>query len=108
MEDFNKYQRAIETLVSNGFIIVQILNPDGSSSYFLSNKFEESFSSDVQSVDFNRVEGINITNFMRVNGSQVDQNNLIARFNEVIERSPIIRCEFSKNVVWFKYGLVAK
>lgn len=104
MENFNRYQRAVETLISNGFVILQIINPDNSCFYFVANKFEESFSTNVESVEFNRVEGINITDFLRINGSQVDQTNLIARFQEVVTTSPIIRCEFSNKLAWFKWG----
>ena len=108
MEDFNKYQKAIETLVNNGNVIVQIINPDNSAFYFATYKFEESFTSGSQGVEFNLLEGINITDFMRVNASQINQTNLLAKFDEVLRNSPVIRCEFSKYIRWYKWGIVGK
>jgi hypothetical protein len=102
--NLNNYQKAIETLIEDGFTILQIFNQDGTAFYFIVHKFEESFSSSSQSVDFNTLIGINITEFMRVNGGQLDKTNLISRFNEFVNNAKVIRCEFSKNVRWFKWG----
>lgn len=108
MEDFNRYQKAIETLVNNGNVIVQIINPDNSAFYFSVYKFEESYTCGTGGVEFNLLEGINITDFMRVNASQVNQTNLLAKFDEVLRNSPVIRCEFSKHIRWYKWGIAGK
>lgn len=100
----NQYQKTIETLVNEGHVILQVFNEDGTCFYFSVMNFQESFSSPTNSVDFNAVQGINITDFMRTQGGNPNLVAAIAKFNEFITNAPVIRCEFSKNYKWMKWG----
>lgn len=104
--NLNAYQKAIEILIKKGYNILQVFNQDGSAFYFIIHTFHETFTSSAQSVDFNCVEGINITDFMKNSASQVNMVELINKLEEYIADSTVIRCEFSKNVRWFKWGAI--
>ena len=59
--EINIYQKAIEQLVLEGYTILQIQQPSGEVLYFNVWKWQESYFNTAQSIDFNTVEGINIT-----------------------------------------------
>ena len=100
----NLYQKTIETLVDNGHTILQIFNQDGSCFYFSVLDFQESFTSPTNSVEFNTVRGINITDFMRTQGGNPNSIAAAAKFEEYILNANVIRCEFSKDTRWMKWG----
>ena len=100
----NLYQKTMETLVDNVHTILQIFNQDGSCFYFSVLDFQESFTSTTNSVDFNSVRGINITDFMRTQGGNPNSIAAAAKFEEYILNANVIRCEFSKDTRWMKWG----
>lgn len=104
----NLYQKTIETLVDNGHTILQIFNQDGSCFYFSVLDFQESFTSPTNSVDFNSVRGINITDFMRTQGGNPNSIAAAAKFEEYILNANVVRCEFSKDTRWMKWGSAAR
>lgn len=104
----NIYQKTIEILIEEGHAILQIFNLDGTAFYFTVMEFKESFRSASSSVEFNSLKGINITDFLRINGSQPDKTNLLSRFRDIVNNSPIIRVEFSDNVRWFKWASASR
>lgn len=104
----NLYQKTIETLVNNGHTILQIFNQDGSCFYFSVLDFKESFTSSTNSVDFNSVRGINITDFMRTQGGNPNSIAAAAKFEEYILNANVVRCEFSKDTRWMKWGSAAR
>lgn len=104
----NLYQKTIETLVDNGHTILQIFNQDGSCFYFSVLDFKESFTSPTNSVDFNSVRGINITDFMRTQGDNPNSIAAAAKFEEYILNANVVRCEFSKDTRWMKWGSAAR
>lgn len=104
----NQYQKIIETLINEGHVILQVFNQDGSCYYFSVMNFQESFMSSTNSVDFNSVQGINITDFMRTQGGNPNSAAVVAKFNEYITNAPVVRCEFSKNYNWMKWGSASR
>ena len=104
----NLYQKTIETLVDNGHTILQIFNQDGSCFYFSVLDFQESFTSPINSVEFNSVRGINITDFMRTQGGNPNSIAAAAKFEEYILNANVVRCEFSKDTRWMKWGSAAR
>lgn len=104
----NQYQKTIETLVKEGHTILQVFNQDGSCFYFSVLNFQESFSSPTNSVDFNAVQGINITDFMRTQGANPNSMAAVAKFQEFITNAEVIRCEFSKDTRWMKWGSASR
>lgn len=104
----NLYQKTIETLVDNGHTILQIFNQDGSCFYFSVLDFQESFTSATNSVEFNSVRGINITDFMRTQGGNPNSIAAAAKFEEYILNANVVRCEFSKDTRWMKWGSAAR
>ena len=98
-------QEAIETLVLNGYTILQLIQPNGSVLYFNVFKWQESYFNTAQSVDYNTVDGVNITDFLtrsaNVCGNVVD---FINTFNKELEKSVVLHCEFSKETVFYKWS----
>ena len=109
MENLNNiYQKAIESLIEEGHTILQVFNKDGSCFYFSVLDFQESFTSPTNSVDFNTVRGINITDFMRTQGGNMNAINIKSKFLEYIQNANVVRCEFSKDVSWMKWGSASR
>ena len=102
--DNNLYQKTIEALIADGHIILQIFNQDGTCFYFSVLDFQESFTSPTNSVEFNAVRGINITDFIRNHGGNINILNIKSKFNEYIANAEVVRLEFSKDIRWMKWG----
>lgn len=100
----NKYQGAIDELVNQGHVILQVFAEDGSCYFFSVFDFQESFTSPTNSVEFNSVRGINITDFMRTQGANPNVVELTNRFNHYLNTAKVVRCEFSRNWRWMKWG----
>ena len=62
--EINIFQKAIEQLVLEGYTILHIIQPNGETLYFNVYKWQEGYFNTAQSVDFNTVEGVNITEFL--------------------------------------------
>lgn len=105
--EMNIFQKAIEQLVLEGHIILQIIEPSTNQSlYFSVYKWQEGYFNTAQSIDFNTVEGVNITDFLYKNAAQCQNHvNFISQFHRVIEDGVLIRCEFSKNTPWYKWAV---
>jgi hypothetical protein len=100
----NNYYEAIEELVNQGYVILQ-LECGNEYMYFAVYKWQESYFNTAQSIDFNTIEGINITKFLRTQSSLYkNARDFISRFEDELVNAPIIRCEFSKGIKWYKWG----
>lgn len=106
--NFNIYQRVIESLIEDGHTILQVFNPDNSCFYFSVFDFKESFTSPTNSVEFNSVRGINITEFLRTQGGNVNIVAMKSKFQEYIMNANVVRCEFDKNTRWMKWGSASR
>lgn len=103
--DANIYQKAIEQLVLEGYTILQIAVPDRDKFLFFSvYKWQEGYFNTAQSIDFNTVEGVNITDFLEKNSAQSSsRTNFLTLFQKVMEEGVLVRCEFTKSATWFKW-----
>ncbi len=54
--EYNIFQKAIEQLVMEGNVILQVVMPDGESLYFAVYKWQEGYFNTAQSIDFNTVD----------------------------------------------------
>lgn len=108
MGNNNLYQKAIEALIAEGHIILQIYNQDGTCFYFSVLDFQESFTSPTNSVEFNSLRGINITDFMYTQGGNINVLNIKSKFQEYIANAEVVRLEFSKDISWMKWGSAAR
>lgn len=99
--------RAITEIARGGFDVLQIFQPGASEPiYFLVYKFQEAFFNTAQSVEYNVVEGIDITDFMERNANMA---NNVVEFNNNLQRtiddSPVMRVQFSKETVYYKWSM---
>jgi hypothetical protein len=105
MSEINIFQKAIEQLIMEGYTILQIVIPNGDILYFNVYKWQEGYFNTAQSIDFNTVEGVNITEFITKNASQcINRTNFISLFNKVMEEGIVVRCEFTKDSTWYKWS----
>lgn len=103
--EYNIFQKAIEQLVMEGNTILQVVMPDGESLYFAVYKWQEGYFNTAQSIDFNTVEGVNITDFLCKNSSQYNnRTTFMSLFNKVMDEGVLIRCEFNKGSTWYKWS----
>ncbi len=101
----NNFQQAIEVLNEEGYSILQIqVNDSGEYMFFIAYRFQEAYFNSAQSVDFNTVEGINITDFLSRNVSSANNRaNFLAAFEKILVERIVIRLTFSKNIKWYKW-----
>lgn len=101
----NLYQQAIESLIREGFDVLKIVESNGYEFYFIVYKFQEAYFNSAQSVEFNTVEGINITAFLNKN-LNISQNHsqFIGALNNELERLDIVRLQFNKKIEWYKWS----
>ena len=98
MYELNLFQNAIEQLVLEGYTILQVIQPDGKVLYFNVYKWQEGYFNTAQSIDFNTVEGVNITEFLNKNAARcTSRTEVSTRFNCELENGMLIRCDFSKS-----------
>lgn len=103
--EMNIFQKAIEQLVMEGYTILQIVTPTKECFYFSVYKWQEGYFNTAQSIDFNTVEGVNITEFITKNAAQCsNRTNFITLFNKTIEDGVLVRCEFTKDAAWYKWS----
>ena len=103
--EYNIFQKAIEQLVMEGNVILQVVMPDGESLYFAVYKWQEGYFNTAQSIDFNTVEGVNITDFLYKNSAQYNNRTaFMSLFNKVMDEGVLIRCEFAKGSTWYKWS----
>jgi hypothetical protein len=106
MENYNLF-KCIEQIVSDGWVILQICGLNESDVFFVVNKFEESYFNSAESVDYNLLEGINITEFLYKNVNLYrNKIELMNNLQNYIDDNIVMRVEFSKNVKWCKYTSV--
>jgi hypothetical protein len=106
MENYNLF-KCIEQIVSDGWVILQICGLNESDVFFVVNKFEESYFNSAESVDYNLLEGINITEFLYKNVNLYrNKIELMNNLQNYIDDNIVMRVEFSKNVKWCKYASV--
>ena len=71
-------------------------------------KWQEGYFNTAQSIDFNTVEGINITDFLNKSAAQyLNTSSFISMFNKELESGTVIRCEFSKGSTWYKWSAIS-
>lgn len=101
----NNFQQAIEVLNEEGYSILQIqVNDSGEYMFFIAYRFQEAYFNSAQSVDFNTVEGINITNFLTQNASLSNNRaNFLGILKKILVERIVIRLTFSKNIKWYKW-----
>lgn len=105
MQDVNLRQQAIESLISNGFDVLKVVEQSGVELYFIVYKWEENYFNSAQSVEFNTVEGINITAFLNKN-LNLSQNStqFVGALENELENLKVVRMEFSKKIEWYKWS----
>lgn len=101
---------AIKEINRQGFDVLQIFQPGMIEPiFFLVYKFQEAYFNTAASVEYNVLEGIEITQFMERNASFAHNAvDFINNLHRTIEESPILRVQFSKESVWYKWSFVTE
>lgn len=94
------YCSTIQTLVNNGNIVLQVIYGDNAE-YFCVYEWK---TAEENSVSYHQLIGINITNFLNNNHGVVSQIDVLARLQDYISSGEIMRVEFSKEAVWYKWS----
>ena len=89
-----------------GYTIVQFRS-GGKWLYFICYKFTEGYFNSTASIEYNVVEGINITNFLETRGIEAPNPSAFsASLNAEIERLSVVRCQFPKTTEYLKWQIV--
>lgn len=110
--NINVYQKAIETIVSEGYSVIQIFpissgEQSSAAYYFLVHKFAPAQKTPTDDIQYNQIVGINITDLVN-NNSSLDKTLFIHRLNQCLKDSDVIRVEFPNNVRWLKFASAIK
>lgn len=104
----NLYQQAIESLVAGGFDVLKVVENGGYEMYFIVYKFQEAYFNSAQSVEFNVVEGINITTFLskNINLSQ-NSTQFVGALEHELDNLKMMRMQFGKRTEWYLWSTSA-
>lgn len=102
--DINAYHQIIESLVKEGYTIIQVVINPYSVFYYSALEFEPSYSGGGQSIEFIHIKGINITEFLKRNATN-DVRNTSAKMQELTLNSPVMNIDFSNRVEWYKFSI---
>lgn len=103
--EINIYQKAVEQLVLEGYTVLQVIQPSGETLYFNVYKWQEGYFNTAQSIDFNTVEGVNITEFLSKNAALcMNRTEFLNAFEKEMVDGVLVRCEFTKSSLWYKWG----
>ena len=110
--NINVYQKAIETIIKEGYSVIQIFplsngEQAATAYYFLLHKFTPAQKTPTDDIQYNQIIGINITDLVN-NNSSLDKSLFIHRLNQCIKDSDVIRVEFPNNVRWLKFESAIK
>ena len=87
-----------------GYQILQVVTPGDGVLYFAYDKFIEPTTTSAVDIQFATVIGVNITNFIENNqGNFYNLTEMKSSYEKFWNDNPVVRCEFSKNVIWFKW-----
>lgn len=101
----NSLDKAIKTLVMNGYDILDVVFHDGHHMLFSVYKWQEAYFNTAQSIEYHTVEGIDVTEFIQKNAETcTNYKEFISRFEREIEQGMVVRCEFSKNAIFYKWS----
>ena len=101
------YKKEIYETIKSGFGVLRIISDiPANDVYILVNNFEESRSSNIASIDFNLVEGIDITDFLNKSVLSNDNSQFSDKLSQVISHSEPMRIKFSKHVPWMMFNRV--
>lgn len=106
MDKINIFQKAIELLILEGNSILQVKNGD-EYLYFAVLKWQENYSNQMESINFNSVEGVNITEFLLKNSLLYrNKTEFLNKFMDIMADNAVLRCNFSKESEWFYWSII--
>lgn len=99
---------AIKEINRQGFDVLQMFQPGVPEPiFFLVHRFQEAYFNTAASVEYNVLEGVEITTFMERNASFAHNVvDFVNNLQRTVEESPVQRVQFSKETVWYKWSLV--
>lgn len=101
---------AIKEINRQGFDVFQMFQPGFMEPiFFLAYKFQEAYFNTAASVEYNVLEGIEITEFMERNAAFAHNvSDFTNNLQRTVEVSPVQRVQFSKETVWYKWSFVTE
>jgi hypothetical protein len=106
MEDVTR--KAVLQLLKNGHVILQIEDKNRVM-YFEVFSWQPGYFNTAESIEFNTVEGIDITAFLSTNAAMYhDYTQFSSAYARFIEDNPVIRCEFTRDSKWYKWQLATE
>ncbi len=103
MEDLTR--KAVLQLLKDGHVILQI-EDSKRVMYFEVFSWQPGYFNTAESIEFNTVEGIDITAFLSTNAALYHNYQQFAEsYSHFIEENPVIRCEFTRDTKWYKWQM---
>lgn len=106
MEDVTR--KAVMQLLKDGHIILQI-EDSKNVMYFEVFSWQPGYFNTAESIEYNIVEGIDITAFLSTNAAMChNYQQFAATYSKFIEDSVVIRCEFTRDAKWYKWQIATE
>lgn len=101
----NLFQQAVESLVNGGFDVLKIVESSGYEMFFIVYRFQEAYFNSAQSIEFNTIDGINITAFLNKN-LNLSQNStqFIGALGNELDNLKMVRLQFNKKTEWYLWS----
>lgn len=92
-------------LLKDGHVILQV-EDSKRVMYFEVFSWQPGYFNTAESIEFNTVEGIDITAFLSTNATMYhNYQQFAAAYSQFIEENPVIRCEFTRDAKWYKWQM---
>ena len=92
-------------LLKDGHVILQV-EDSKHVMYFEVFSWQPGYFNTAESIEFNTVEGIDITAFLSTNADMYhNYQQFTESYSKFIEESIVIRCEFTRDAKWYKWQM---
>lgn len=93
--------RAVDLLVKNGYNVLAVdLSNSDKVSYFVVKDFNPAYKSSVESIDYCKFTGVDLTDYISANHLNLNEAGFISTFMIKFENAPVITCKFSLHFKW--------
>ena len=99
------HREAVNAIVKLGYVVLEVEMPDGEWGYFIAHEFTPSTKTAVESIEYNTMVGVDITDFIHkrsVTFAQIDFSRSLDEFLSSKDTN-VITLEMSNNTRWYKW-----
>ena len=105
MVNYNTKRKEIIELIRLGYRLLEIIEPDGTSTFYNVDTFDSSVFSTTSSLDYNVLVGKDVTEFLQNTGMIAIASELRSRYEAYLEKSLKMKVDFCNQFKWKLYKI---